>query len=125
MRHSHKTLLYPTLQHLLLLNAAAGATTASHLALNCVPCEQAQTVLLTAGLLYWWLSDTLQAACCVSCMSAVIGMLPPLSALQAQNKTDFKGTLEARGFKLAAALFDIANMTNALNKPAAVYTVLV
>lgn len=45
--------------------------------------------------------------------------------VQSQNKTDFKGTLEARGFKLAAALFDIANMTNALNKPAAVYTVLV
>lgn len=52
---------------------------------------------------------------------------------QAQNKTaattpvkaDFKGTLESKGFKLAAALFDIANMTAALNKPAAVYTVLV
>jgi hypothetical protein len=46
--------------------------------------------------------------------------------LQAQqNKTDFKAALESKGFKLAAALFDIANMTNALNRPAAVYTVLV
>jgi hypothetical protein len=44
---------------------------------------------------------------------------------QAQNKTDFKAALESKGFKLAAALFDIANMTSALNKPAAVYTVLV
>lgn len=59
--------------------------------------------------------------------------LPALLALQAQNKTaattpvkaDFKGTLESKGFKLAAALFDIANMTAALNKPAAFYTVLV
>jgi hypothetical protein len=48
-----------------------------------------------------------------------------LCCLQAQNKTDFKAALESKGFKLAAALFDIANMTSALNRPAAVYTVLV
>jgi hypothetical protein len=42
-----------------------------------------------------------------------------------QNKTDFKAALEAKGFGLAAALFDIANMTAALNRPAAVDTVLV
>ncbi len=48
-----------------------------------------------------------------------------LPLLQAQTRADVKATLEAKGFKLAAALLDIANVTNALNQPAAVYTLLV
>lgn len=46
-----------------------------------------------------------------------------IAAVQAQ--ADFKGALEKNGFKLAAALFDIANLTKPLSKPGAVYTVLV
>eukprot|EP00878_Enallax_costatus_P000167 GHUV01000218.1.p1 GENE.GHUV01000218.1~~GHUV01000218.1.p1 ORF type:complete len:426 (+),score=137.31 GHUV01000218.1:154-1431(+) len=49
-------------------------------------------------------------------------------ATKAQSSTttvDFKGTLEKNGYKLAAALFDIANFTAPMSKPAAVYTVLV
>lgn len=42
-----------------------------------------------------------------------------------QAQADFKGALEKNGFKLAAALFDIANLTKPLSKPGAVYTVLV
>lgn len=45
-------------------------------------------------------------------------------AADATQKPDIKAKLEANGFKLAAALVDIANMSNPLNSPAAVYTFL-
>lgn len=61
---------------------------------------------------------------------AILLVALAIAAVQAQNKTataqtEFNGALTKNGFTLAAALFDIAGLTASLNKPAAVYTVLV
>ncbi|KAF8055656.1 RPA1A [Scenedesmus sp. PABB004] len=55
---------------------------------------------------------------------ALLGLLA-VGGATAQNKTDVTGTLEKQGFKLAAALLDAANVTKALDNPAAYYTLLV
>jgi hypothetical protein len=44
--------------------------------------------------------------------------------MQTAAAADVASSLKAKGFNSFAALLDVANMTKALNNPAAVYTVM-